>query len=813
MTDTDSAVADSAVIDALMLELSAEPAPLLPAPAERVRLREVLGWGKQQLAAYLVVKRETIWAWEKPDAPTPRGAKGQRYARLLEAARRYAERAVPVSTPPAPDPTVEDLLPALSPDAPPDGFTLAEPPELDDPPPTFTAAPPAGPVPFDDPDGYVVLPEGGTRRCVRCGRPTTFLFNGEPRHLYTAVSAAVAPPCWQSVAPTPAPAATPVPAADVAPAEPPRTPAPAADEPAAPAPARRVHARVCDDTFTDGPLAVLEAADGQLVAHLIDGRTLECRAKTVTALAAWTLDKTRIGTPKLHRHGFDTDPLIVLTAGAAEHFGLPAELDDQEELRLDKSHKVVKQITKAGWEVPYWGFGPWPRVFQRVEGGRRSVQFAVLPWNALERRVWENTAQLPAAEIARVLGLYAQRVITPRGTVGVNSLELMTALRNPTRAVKNEDTGEWESGPNPGALQRPVDPAPPEPPEEHPLVHQLYPHGRPEAETLDEEACQWVRPFDRVTAEERAMPMVVGLDLITAFLAAANNIRVGLGPAVYVENPRFDKEMPGSWWVDLSHIGVDERQPNPLDERLPNPFTPSGQRPTGPGWYATPTVAYAHELGFPVQPLKAYIRPDNGLYLTPWYEHLRDAYMVTMADLGVRGAPKGQILDERAFLEAMSRHKDGDPLLVALLAAIKATAKSGVGKLRERPQGSSYVEGEPWAALKRALWRPDIRAAVLSRARINMHRKMVKMAQHTGLYPLAVLTDCVVYASPGPSPLDILPHTADGKPAKSTFQLGPNPGSVKHQGTETMAWALEQLKEGTNIANYIGGGNSLLDGE
>jgi hypothetical protein len=569
--------------------------------------------------------------------------------------------------------------------------------------------------------------------------------------------------------------------------------------------AHRPRPRRTDDTFTDGPLTVLEAADGHLVAHLVDGRVLECPAKTIPALAAWTLDKTRLGSPKLHHHGFDGDPLVVLTLGAAEYLGLPPVLEDRQGLRLDAKHKIIKQIARAGWELPYRGFGPWPRVFQRVERGRRSVQLAILPWDALEKRVWGDTADQPAPEIARRLGLYAERVLTPRGTVGVNSLELMASLRPKTRAVKNEATGEWESAPLEGSLQEPVDPAPPEAPDEHPIVHQLFPEGRPPSEELDEEACQWVRPFDLITPEERAMPLVVGLDLITAFLAASNNIRVGLGPARYTENPRFDKDLPGCWWVDLSHVEV--------DPRLPNPFTPSGQRPAGPGWYATPSVAYAVELGFPVHPLKAWVRPDNGLYLTPWYERLRDAYLATMADLGVKAPGKGEVLDPVAFLEAMTRHKQGDPALVVLLDAIKATAKSGIGKLKERPQNIDYIEGEPWPALKRPLWRPDIRAMVLSRARINMHRKMKNLAKLTGLYPLAILTDCVVYASPGPSPLDVLPYTPDGKPAKGTFALGVNPGSVKHQGTEHMSWALEQLEQGVNIANYIGGGSAIDDGE
>ncbi len=41
---------------------------------------------------------------------------------------------------------------------------------------------------------------------------------------------------------------------------------------------------------------------------------------------------------------------------------------------------------------------------------------------------------------------------------------------------------------------------------------------------------------------------------------------------------------------------------------LPSPFTPKGERPTGPAWYATPTVAYAVELGYEVRPTEAWVR-------------------------------------------------------------------------------------------------------------------------------------------------------------------------------------------------------------
>ncbi|GHI25498.1 hypothetical protein Shyd_68690 [Streptomyces hydrogenans] len=48
------------------------------------------------------------------------------------------------------------------------------------------------------------------------------------------------------------------------------------------------------------------------------------------------------------------------------------------------------------------------------------------------------------------------------------------------------------------------------------------------------------------------------------------------------------------------------------------PVHPKWRAPTGPAWYATPTVAYAQELGYDVAPLEAWVQYDNGRYLDGW---------------------------------------------------------------------------------------------------------------------------------------------------------------------------------------------------
>ncbi|GGX93276.1 hypothetical protein GCM10010298_68140 [Streptomyces microflavus] len=380
-----------------------------------------------------------------------------------------------------------------------------------------------------------------------------------------------------------------------------------------------------------------------------------------------------------------------------------------------------------------------------------------------------------------------------------------TALHPPTRASEPDTDGRRHSEHNPGSLGKdPVDCAPCEAPDGHPLLKGLPRfHVRGPAEKLFEEAYDWARPM---TDAECTLRHLVGIDVNMAFAAGANGLNVGLGEPTRVTNPVFDPKLPGSWLVDLSHVDLSRVKAGKewvdLDgSLLPSPFTPKGDRPKGPAWYATPTVAYAVELGYDVTPTEAYVRYENGRYLDGWYQRLRDAYLATMAGLGV-----GADLAPADFLTAMDGYRSRDPELAIVVSAIKATVKGGLGKLRERPRGEGWRPGEPWRALSRPTWRPDIRAAVIARTRVNLHRKIVKHAAFTGQYPVAVLSDCVVYAANGESPLDFLPYR-EGKPLPGGFKLGINPGLVKHEGTQSLLWG-EEVRERfnapeLNLARYI----------
>ncbi|MFG3187073.1 telomere-associated protein Tap [Streptomyces nigra] len=730
-------------VDALVASRSS-----LPPPAERRRLRQAHALTLDEVAAVLRVRRATVGAWESGKTE-PRPPEREAYARLLD--------------------QLATLYPA----------------------PESTGADQEG-VGAEQKDTAVPQPAAKTTAAA-ASSPT--------------VSPAKAPPSEpNSTATTRARAED---ASSTPPAAGPRAErvSRGARRPGA-TKAALANTPAPGGVYTHGPLLVLDAdTDRQVTGYGVGGLILDVPAKSLPALAEWTLAEARLGAERLHGSGKDADPLLVLTEAACERYGLPVSLSESERLagRLAEGHKVIKQLQRADWQLTKRGLGPWARIYRPAQGGRRQcVQLCIPSWRALDGRAWGHAAQLEPAELARVLGVYAQRVMTPVGSPAVTGLQLMTALNPPTRASEPDADGRRHSEHRPGSLgTQPVDPAPCEAPDGHPVLADLPRfHVRGPEEKLFEEAYDWARDL---TDAECMKPHLVGLDVNLAFAAGANGAVVGLAsPPVHVTRPAFDPSLPGSWLVDLSHVDPSRvkvgKQWRDLDgDLLPSPFTPSGRRPEGPAWYATPTVAYAVELGYDVAPVEAWVRREHGRFLDGWYKRLRDAYVATMADLGV-----GEKLSPQEFLEAMDGYKSRDPELGIVVDAVKMTVKGGIGKLREKARGGGWKPGQAWPALARPTWRPDIRAAVISRARINMHRKMAALAAATGQYPVAVLSDCAVYAADGPSPLDVLPYGADGKTVPGSFRLGVSPGMVKHEGTQSVLWGanvLEQLSGDGHVAN------------
>ncbi|MFF2752116.1 XRE family transcriptional regulator, partial [Kitasatospora sp. NPDC058048] len=361
------------------------------------------------------------------------------------------------------------------------------------------------------------LVAAGPAPCVRCGRPTPYRSQGRPVHMGgwcapapAGQSAPAVPVAERPVPAAPAEPATP-PAASVASVAAPRQAAPApvaaaarrgpSSRPSAGAPsrARKTAAKkpaaeagpadweaAAAARFPAGPLAVVDVAPSGrgLVAYLADGTQAPTApvGRTLADVVEWALE-VKLGSPRLHRHGKDGDALVVLTDAALAEIGLPPMgRDEKREFvqrlgQLPKTHKAVKQVEKAGWLLTQRGLGPWARIYRTPEDGKRvCVQLCIPAWGALASGGWQIPDSLTAPDLARLLGTYAKRVLTPRGSTAVSGLELVTALRPPTRAVRTE-TG-WTSGPVEGSRPKDAfDPAPPEVPDVHPLAQDREPGG------------------------------------------------------------------------------------------------------------------------------------------------------------------------------------------------------------------------------------------------------------------------------------------------------------------------------------------------
>ncbi|MFK8851422.1 helix-turn-helix domain-containing protein, partial [Streptomyces sp. Ac-502] len=443
-------------VDALV----ASRAPLPPAE-ERKRLRTAHGLTLDEVAAALKVRRATVSGWESAKKPTePRGLEREAYARLL---KQLAELY------PAPARPEEPAAPV------PDTFT--------------GASDPAGEMP-EVPDALIddaveaLHPTRATSTSRRSG--TQKAAPPEARTLSTEEASEAAAMTATENTQIPAPAAATRPARTTRPTSTSRRPDAKKAAPAG------TPAGGTDPRFENGPLAVVDVEDGKVVAYCTGGLVLDVPAKSLPSLVDWTLKEAKLGQPKLSGPGKDADPLLVLTEAALERYGLPATLTEEERIagRIPEGHKVIKQLTRAQWQLTKRGFGPWARIYRPATGSERTcVQLCIPSWNALDTRHWGAAGQLAPADLARLLGVYASRVMTPRGSTAVTGLELMTALHPPTRASKADADGKRRSEHNPGSLGKdPVDCAPCEAPDGHPLLADLPRfHVRGPAEKLFEE--------------------------------------------------------------------------------------------------------------------------------------------------------------------------------------------------------------------------------------------------------------------------------------------------------------------------------------
>jgi len=251
---------------------------------------------------------------------------------------------------------------------------------------------------------------------------------------------------------------------------------------------------------------------------------------------------------------------------------------------------------------------------------------------------------------------------------------------------------------------------------------------------------RWMR---ELTPEERGHRFVHAFDLNGMYLSAASSVELGLGAARHVDNPAFEGKLPPGYWLIAP--------PRWTNAKLPDPFDPAGHGYAGKAvWVATPTLQTVRELyDLSPTPIEAYVWDESARYLEPWYERLRDA--------------------RKRLLEA----DDTDAGVV--LRTVKRTYAAGIGLL-----GSNYLmSGRP-------LYRPDWRHHILANARGRLLRRIERVAEQSGRYPIAIFVDALLYTSDEADPTLAVP---------AGLTLGLGLGEAKPDGVRAMADVAELLEQ------------------
>ncbi|MFE2936802.1 toprim domain-containing protein [Streptomyces sp. NPDC059278] len=259
---------------------------------------------------------------------------------------------------------------------------------------------------------------------------------------------------------------------------------------------------------------------------------------------------------------------------------------------------------------------------------------------------------------------------------------------------------------------------------------------RPSLVRTLEEAFTWGRV---PTAEERAMPNVVAVDASAMHVGAAQAVDLGIGPSHHIEGPTdFDPSAPGLWKVESLTWEEDPRLPNLLSPGVQR--TAAGGRGPATRWFTTPTLKELANMGYEIRPVEAHVWTERTRYLNPWANRIRDA--------------RARVLP--AALE-------GDPDATAVMDAIKATYTRTLGYHASEKAGRYYY--------------PYWWLAVVATARANFFRKVKKVADTEGRFPLTIATDWVMYATDATEPDSAVP---------AGLVMGRGLGQFKHAGFAVM---------------------------
>lgn len=239
---------------------------------------------------------------------------------------------------------------------------------------------------------------------------------------------------------------------------------------------------------------------------------------------------------------------------------------------------------------------------------------------------------------------------------------------------------------------------------------------------------RWIRPLS--DAETR-MGWIHSYDRNGAYLAACADLDVGAGAVRHVDGGRHgwlsekEAEAPGYFLVDVAEMG-------PISA-----LSVPGR--TGEQWVSAPTLKLLRQRGaMTVQVKEAYVWEEKHQPLKAWYETLRDA--------------RAALMDDELAGASLA------------LGAVKETYRAFNG----------WIASRRWDRSGDALYRPDIRDAMVATARCNLIRRAYKCLELDGVLPLALGgVDGLYIVSDEPDPIKAAPPSITlGKTLKD---FKPNP--------------------------------------
>lgn len=397
-------------------------------------------------------------------------------------------------------------------------------------------------------------------------------------------------------------------------------------------------------------------------------------------------------------------PQLLLTEGALAQFGITlpdlAEEPNPIEVVAAAGAELMKATLDAGYQTSKVGT---LRIWTKVWRGNLSAEFVLLPAVSVTD---PQSGLLDGTDEPVDLAYRLHRVA-----------ELLGTTYSSSGAVTGRRLYERLHPPGGRALTPTELVSPPEP-------------FRKAAGRLAAGAMTWVRPL---TTDEQRHTHIHGYDMRANYLTAAQKAIVGIGePEHHLDAVDFDPKVVGLWRVS---VGV-QQYPGYIADggghaMLPDIMALARGRDATTGWFTTATLKYVvKELDWPVEVHEAYTWSVTRRLWETWAKHINTARLV--------------------LEEHLSEHPT-DINALAERDAIKAVYRGFIGRLAY--SGDCDDKGRPLTP-----WhRPDWRATIQAEANVDLHRKIRKIAETTGRYPVGVFTDELLYTSEESDPVTAKP--------------------------------------------------------